>query len=160
MDDAFFICSLCCIIWHNFCGGGDSSHSRSIFKIHKRINIGTTGSSNRDSCCELLKNLVFLPCHPQYIFSLLLFVVKSRELFRSNSDVHNMNTRSHSDFTCTCSKFVVFQKAVFNFGIRVINKLLSSIKHLSNDMKQFILALEGFFLLPPFIVWTNILEVN
>jgi len=26
-----------------------------------------------------------------------LFVVKNRELFRSNSDVHNINTRYYSD---------------------------------------------------------------
>jgi hypothetical protein len=43
---------------------------------------------------------------------------------------------------------VVFQKAVFYFGIRVINKLSSTIKDLSNYVKQFKLALEGFFLLP------------
>jgi len=75
----------------------DSSHITSIFKIQKRINILITGCSNRVSCCEVLKNLVVLPLHSQYIFSLLLFVVKNRELFRSNSDVRNINTRYHSD---------------------------------------------------------------
>ena len=80
-----------------FFGGGNTSHNTSIFKTQKRINIVITGCSNRDSCCELLRNLVVLPLHSQYIFSLLLFVVKNRELFRSNSDVHNINTRYHSD---------------------------------------------------------------
>jgi len=55
------------------------------------------GSSNRDSYRELFKNLKVLPLQSQYIFPLLLFVVKNRELFRSNSDVHNINTKYNSD---------------------------------------------------------------
>jgi len=55
------------------------------------------GSSRRDSCCKVFKNLEVLPLLSQYIFSLLLFVVKNRELFRPNSDVQNINTRYNSD---------------------------------------------------------------
>ena len=38
------------------------------------------GSSNKDSYRELFKNSEVLPLHSQYIFSLLLFVVKNRDL--------------------------------------------------------------------------------
>jgi len=43
------------------------------------------------------------------------------------------------------------------FGIRVFNKLRSTIKDLSYDVKQFKLALKCFFLLNPCIVWRNML---
>ena len=36
-------------------------------------------SKNRDSCRELFKNLKILPLHLQYIFSLLIFVVKNKD---------------------------------------------------------------------------------
>jgi len=44
------------------------------------------------------------------------------------------------------------------FGIRVCNKLLSTIKDLSYDVKQFKLALKAFLLAKSFyFVWRNIL---
>jgi hypothetical protein len=51
------------------------------------------GSSSRDSCFDMFKNLEVLPLQFQYIFSLLLFVVKNKELFTCNSYEHNINTR-------------------------------------------------------------------
>jgi len=59
---------------------GHSSHSKIIFKIPKRIIRAIMGSSNKDSYRELFKNSEVLPLHSQYIFSLLLFVVKNRDL--------------------------------------------------------------------------------
>jgi len=53
---------------------------------------------NRDSCRQLFKNLKILPLKSQYIFSLLLFVAKNRDLYESNSEIHNINTRFSSDF--------------------------------------------------------------
>jgi len=46
-----------------------------------------------DSCFHLFKNLKILPFKSQYIFSLLLFVAKNRDLYESNSAIHNINTR-------------------------------------------------------------------
>jgi len=107
-------------------GGGCSSHSRSIFKIQKRINVGITGCSNRDSCCELLKNLVVIPHHSQYIFSLLLFI-KNREFFRSTSDVHNINTRYHSDLHLLVANFWYFKRQFLILEL----ELLTNFHHLS-----------------------------
>ena len=66
----------------------------------------------------------------------------------------------HIDLHLLIANLAVFQKGVFGFGIRVINKLTSTIKDLSNDVKQFKLTLKDFFLLTPFIVWRSILEIN
>ena len=45
---------------------------------------------NRDSCHQLLKNIKILPLKSQYIFSLLLFVAENRDLYESNSEIHNI----------------------------------------------------------------------
>jgi hypothetical protein len=52
---------------------------------------------NRVSCHELFKKLNILPLHSQYILSLLLFVVKNIDEFKSNFEVHTINTRHRSD---------------------------------------------------------------
>jgi hypothetical protein len=53
--------------------------------------------NSKDLCSELLKKLCILPLHSQYIFSILLFVVKNRGLFKTNFDVHKFNTRFNYD---------------------------------------------------------------
>ena len=58
---------------------------------------------NRDSC-QLFKNLKILPLKSQYIFSLLLFVAKNWDLYESNSDIHNINTRLISDLHTATAK--------------------------------------------------------
>jgi len=47
---------------------------------------------NRDSCIQLFKKHKIVPLKPQYIFSLLFFIAKNRDLYESNSEIHNMNT--------------------------------------------------------------------
>jgi len=93
----------------------------------------------------LFKNLEVLPVQCQYILSLLLFVVKNRELFRSDCNIHNINKRYNSDLHLPIANLTVFQKGVFYFVIRVFNHLPSTIKDLSYDVNQFELALKQFF---------------
>jgi len=49
---------------------GNSSYSKSIFKIQKRILRVITSYGRRDSCCELFRHLNILPLQSQHIFSL------------------------------------------------------------------------------------------
>ena len=65
---------------------------------------------NRDSCRQLFKNLKILPLKSQYIFSLLLFVAENRDLYESNSEIHNINTRFSSDLQYSNCKLNNFPK--------------------------------------------------
>ena len=53
-----------------------------------------------------------LPLVSQYIFSFLLFVVRNRELYKSNFDIHNINTRHRTDLhpSTRISKWTTFKK--------------------------------------------------
>ena len=77
-----------------FFGGGGLklSYSSNIFKIQKRIIRVITKSRSRDYCPELFKKLNILPLQAQCMFSLLLFVIKNRELYKSSFEIHNINT--------------------------------------------------------------------
>jgi hypothetical protein len=89
----WFISLIFIVSWLIVYSGGNSSCRRTIFKIQKRIVRVITNSQNRDSCWGLFKKLNILSLQSQYIFSLLLFVINSRDLYKSNFEIHGINTR-------------------------------------------------------------------
>jgi hypothetical protein len=96
---------------------------------------------NRDSCRHLFKNLKILPLKSQYIFSLLLFVAENRDLYESNLEIHNINTRLHTP----TANLTTFQK-----GIKVFNHLPTNIKKTSYDINQLRSALKSFLVIHSF----------
>jgi hypothetical protein len=106
---------------------GDSVHSKLIFKIQKRIIRIITNSNRRDLCRQLYKQLQKLPLKSQYIFSLLLFVVKNRDLLQSNSQIHDINTRYNYNLHLPSANLTLFQKGVLYSGSRIYNHLILNI---------------------------------
>jgi len=92
---------------------GNSTYNSNIFKIQKRVIRIIMNARNRDSCRQLLKNIKILPLKLQYIFSLLLFVAKNRDLYESNSEIHNSNTKFSSDLHTPTANLTTFQKGPF-----------------------------------------------
>jgi hypothetical protein len=83
---------------------GNSPHSFSVFKIQKRILRNMTKSRYRDSCRQLSKNWGILPFYSQYIFSLMLFVVRNMHLYTTNQETHGVkrhNTDLHFHYSET-----------------------------------------------------------
>jgi hypothetical protein len=76
------------IFWVN------SAHSINIFKLQKKIVRIITNSGNRDSCRHLFMKLDILPFYSQYLFSLLIFVIDNILLFKTNSELYEINTRN------------------------------------------------------------------
>ena len=111
-----------CIFW------GTSACRSNIFKIKKSIIRIITNARNRDSFHQLFKNLKILPLKSQYIFPLLLFVAKNRDLYESNSEIHNINTRFSSELHTPTVNLITFPKVPFNFGIKIVNHLPISFK--------------------------------
>ena len=119
------------IFWDN------SAYSSDIFKIQKRIIRIIMNIRYRDSCCQLFKNLKILTLKSQCIFSLLLFVAKNRDLYESNSEIHNINTWFSSDLHTPTANLTTFQKGPFYFGIKVFNFLPTSIKNTCTNSDLF-----------------------
>ena len=72
---------------------GNSSHSSIIFRIQKKAIRIVEGCGNRVSCRNLFKKLQILPLTSQYMLSLLMFVVQNKNLFLTNNENHNIDTR-------------------------------------------------------------------
>jgi hypothetical protein len=75
---------------------GQSTNSKKLFMLQKRVVHLMTGHGNRSSCRDLFRQLEILPLKSHYIFSILIFVLKNRNLFITNYDKYNVQTR-HSD---------------------------------------------------------------
>jgi len=68
------------IITYGIIFWGNLPHNTDIFKMQKRIIWIMTKSRSRDSCRQLFKWLEILLLQSQYIFSVLLFVVKDNKI--------------------------------------------------------------------------------
>jgi len=79
-----------------------------------------TNSDNKDSCRELFKKLCMLPLQSKYIFSLLMFVVKNKDSFKTNWDIHSFNARSNHGLHISVENLAVFQKGVWYSVLKLI----------------------------------------
>jgi len=126
--------------------GGNLPLNNVIFKAQKRIIRTMTKSSSKDSCRHLFKQLGILPLHSQYTFSVLLFVVKNKEIFTTNQEIHSGNTRSVTNLHLPLCNLTLFQKGAFYSGIKLFNQLPQKIKYLANETKLFKPALKRFLI--------------
>jgi hypothetical protein len=81
------------IISYGLILGGNLPHSLKVFRMQKKIIRIMMGWRSRTSCRNLFSKLKMLPLASQYIFSLMLFVVKNKDLFISNSEKNITGTR-------------------------------------------------------------------
>src|SRR5215469_12827064 len=102
---------------------GNSGASKDVFKIQKRVISILTNKSKQDSCQLLFKQLQILTLPSQYLYSLLVFVVKNRDLFSLNSDIHNLNTRFKNNLHLPLTNLTMIQKGVLYSGSRFFNYL-------------------------------------
>jgi len=125
------------IFWWN------SSHSEEIFKTQKRI---IMNSSKNVSCRQLFKDTNILPIEYQYIFSVILFVIKNKGQFLFNSQVRKINTRQTSNLYLPTAKLAIYKKGVYYSRIKMYNRLQTAIKDFPGDEKKFKLALKRYLL--------------
>jgi hypothetical protein len=71
---------------------GNSTHAERVFKIQKRVIRIMKGCGYRESCREQFRNMNIFPLRSQYIYSLLMFVVKNREVFDTNRNCYEIMT--------------------------------------------------------------------
>jgi hypothetical protein len=89
-----------------------------------------------------------------------MFVVNNKDFFKTNSDVHTLNTRFNQDLHFPVANLTVFQKGVWYSGIKLYNHLPSTLKQLSHDTSKFRVALKNFLSQTLSILWGNITVGN
>jgi hypothetical protein len=109
---------------------GYSSHSNNIFKLQKRIIRIITNSRTRDSYRDLCKKLNISPFFSIYI-SLLISVIDNITLFKTNSELYEINTRNKNNFHPSQPRLSIYRNVVYYMGIKAFNHLPSYVKKLS-----------------------------
>jgi hypothetical protein len=108
---------------------GNSPHSIKIFKMQKkRIIRIMIHCKSRVSCRNLFRRLVILPFVSQYILSLMLFVVKNKNLFTVNSENYTKSTRHVNNFYHPITNLTIYQGGVHDMGIKIFNNLPPYVK--------------------------------
>jgi hypothetical protein len=142
---------------------GNSSNSRKIFTLQKKIIRIMDEAHPRTSFGRLFKKLVILPVPSQYIYSLMNFFISNHEIFQTNSSTHIMNTRNKHHLHRPIANLSCFQKIAFYSGIRTFNSLPQSMTNLKNEKTQFKVALErylnadSFYSVDEFLACTDVL---
>src|SRR5215510_8062302 len=126
------------LFWEN------SPHSLKIFRLQKKIIRIMMVCGSRTSCRNLFRKLKILPLASQYIYLLMLFVVKNSNYFMSNSDNRSKSTRQSLNFYQPNTNLSLFQKGVYCMGIKVFNTLPRHIKELSSNFRDFEINMKKF----------------
>jgi len=68
------------------------------------------GCANRVLCTNLFKEFQILPLTSQYMLSLLMFVVQNKNLFLTNNENHNIDTRQRNNLYLLQANLTIYQK--------------------------------------------------
>jgi hypothetical protein len=126
------------LFWEN------SPNSIKILRLQKKIIRIMMGCRSKDSCRKLFFNLEILTLPSQYILSLLLFMIRNKNQFLVNSEIHHIDTRQQANFQQPSVNMAEYQKGVYCFGVKVFNVLPSYIKTEFENPKEFKVVLQKF----------------
>jgi hypothetical protein len=110
--------------------------------------------NTKASCRGLFKYLNILPFHSQYIFSLLLLVVKNMCLFVLSTEVHIINRRQSIKLHVPSIKLAKCTNGVYYMGTVIFNHLPRNLRELSSDYIKFKSAVKNLLLNQSFY-WIN-----
>jgi len=117
-----------------------------VLLLQKRVIRTMMGCGRRDSCRTIFQELGILTLPSQYIFCLLLFVVKNSKLFSVNKDLHLINTRQQSNLHQPLAHLKKYQLGPYNMGIKLFNILPASTKDESHNPSRFRSLLKKTFI--------------
>jgi hypothetical protein len=101
-----------------FCG--NSSDADRVFKLQKRVIRIMKGCGYRDSCREQFRDMYILPLRSQYVYSLMMFVVKNREIVDINK-VRYRYIKNIMDIHMTQENLSVYQKGAYYSGVKKLS---------------------------------------
>ena len=80
----------------------------------------------------------------QYLLYLVMFVVQNKNLFSTNIENHNIDTRQRNDLYLPQANLTTHQKGAYYLGIKIFNNFPMEIKNVADCIKKFQIALIQF----------------
>jgi len=85
-----------------------------------------------------------LPLTPQNILSLLMSVVQNKNLFSTNIENHNIDTRQRNNSYLPQINLTIYQKGANYLGIKIFSNSSLEFKNVAGNLKKFKIALTEF----------------
>jgi hypothetical protein len=117
------------------------------FSSYKRAVRIMKGCGLRESRREHFRDMNIFPLRSQYIYSLMMFAVKNREIFDTNNVHYEINARHIKDIHMNQVNLVIYGNGVYHMAVRVFNALPNTLKDNFNYIKKFKDNLRKFFFL-------------
>jgi hypothetical protein len=115
---------------------GNSTYSKKVFYIQKKIIRTMAGTKRRASCRKLFKKFNILPLASEFLLSLLSFVVDNIKKYQTNSDIHNISTRYRYNIHVPNTNLRKYQKGVYYTGIKLFSNLPPTIQKSESRYKK------------------------
>jgi len=116
---------------------GNSSYSSIIFRIQKKAIRIMEGCGNRVSCRNLFRKLqIFSFDITIYMLSLLMFVVQNKNIFLTNNENHNIDTRQRNNLYLPQANSTTYQKGAYYSRNKMFNNLPLEIKIIAHNQKK------------------------
>jgi hypothetical protein len=134
-------------LWHtDIFWGGNTTQCVNIFKLQKRIIRIIMGAITKDSFWEFFRTLQIIPLDSQYILSIALFMIRNKDLFIINLELHKFST----EVTLISSNQWLTSKYVRKGPAPEIRKLSDYVELCKKVLRKFYYNIL-------FICWMNIL---
>ena len=128
------------------------THTRTanrVFVMQKRIIRTICGVNQTEHCKPLFYRLKVMTVYSLYLYSIICFVYKNIDKFKTNSSVNNIKTRNSNDLLVPKHNTTLYEKGPYFMGVKVYNALPSDFKKIKN-FSTFKDAIRKFFKLHPF----------
>jgi len=129
---------------------GASTTAMHVFLLQKKILRIIYRIKPRESCRKLFCEKQIMTFYSLYLYSLALFVANNIDLFDTNNDFHQYNTRTNKNLHLPSIHLMKYAKGPYVNGIKVYNHLPKNIKNLVYSTEKFKNALKSFFHQHPF----------
>jgi hypothetical protein len=78
------------------------------------------------------------------MLALLMFAVQNKNLFMTNNENHNLDTRQRNNLYLPQANLTIYQKGAYYSGIKIFNNLPLEIKNIADNKNIFKIALNKF----------------
>jgi hypothetical protein len=117
---------------------GAHPHQCKVFLRFKKKAVGVMlRLGPRSSCREGFKKMGILTVPCLYIYAMMMFVVKNRNIYQTNNFIHNINTRQQEKLHVSSVRLSSIQRGVHYSSIRIYNNQPQSIYILKDNVNIF-----------------------
>lgn len=107
---------------------GNSPSADRIFLLQKRAIRALCGLKQSDSCRPYFRNERILTMASEYILTIIKHVHANKSSYNKNCNIHDYNTRRHSDLRVAYHRLKTTQNSASYWGVKLYNLLPSELK--------------------------------